>query len=304
MSQDEVAEQKGETKMSQNEVLEQAKGLLKRERKNRKPTNNEILEQDKVLEMVEGQLKREGQNRKFTNREVLEQISEKYGEQDLHTGVVPQQLEGVFDAVSTENVDLDEIIQDLQEQLDGAHSRKHDGLVILGTLKWLAENIFNETASRDAIRDAFDQKDSNYSELLNRLGALQASSYFDEKGRFIPRVERYLDPEKFSGVTEEKEVFRCSKCKLGFRDKDDLKRHVESGCGYEGEEAFFQKRDGVEFPKKLYCDICKFTAKNEGGLASHRRSKAHKKRVATRKALKAKIEKSKRMKRGKEKKNG
>ena len=29
MSQDEVAEQKGETKMSQNEVLEQAKGLIK-----------------------------------------------------------------------------------------------------------------------------------------------------------------------------------------------------------------------------------------------------------------------------------
>lgn len=223
------------------------------------------------------------------HNEVLERVIEKHGEEHLDPGVISQQLEGVFDALSTENVDLDELIQDLQQRLDDALMRKNDVLVILGTLQWLEENIFDKTVIRGAVRDVLGQDFSGYKSLLSRLYTLHSSQQLDENGRFIPwDKRRFLDPTKFSGVTEEKDVFRCPKCQLGFRDEEDLERHVKSNCEYKDEEAFYQKRDDIremrksrfDLNKKLYCDVCDYTAKSVGGMASHKRGKEHKRRRA------------------------
>jgi len=247
------------------------------------------MSKDEVREQVEELLCFDGPQDPTHPDEIRAQIIEKHGEEYLDQRVLSKQLEEVFDALSTENDDLTEAIQDLQEQLDDALDRKRDVLVILGTLEWLDENIINQTVLRGAIRDVLDQDLPGYKSLLARYGALSASTHFDENGRFISwRKRRLLDPTKFSGVAVEKDVLRCPKCQLGFRDEEDLDRHIASECEYQDEEAFFQKREDVEkmrksrfdLSKELYCDVCDYTAKSPGGLASHKRGKAHKRQVA------------------------
>lgn len=209
---------------------------------------------------------------------VIEQIIEKHGETYIHKGILQSRFEEVFGALSTENDDLDRLVRGLRRQLDEALARKRDVLVILGTFNWLQENIFNEDIFRDAVRDVFGQDMAVYRGLLTRLEALFSSKQLKD-GRLIPWEERRRTPGKFPGVEEEKDVFWCAECQLGFRDEEDLHRHIKSKCKYTGEEAFYKKREAEETARAreraLYCEICEYRAKNAGGMASHKRSKKH-----------------------------
>lgn len=221
--------------------------------------------------------------------EVIEQIIEKHGETYIHKGVLQGRFEEVFGALSTENEELDRTVRALRRQLEDALARKRDVLVILGTFNWLQENIFSEDVFRDAIRDVFGQDLTAYRGLLGRLERLFSSKQLDEQGRLLPWKERHPDRVEFPGEDEQKPIFWCPECRLGFRDVDDLNRHTKSKCKYKEEEAFYKKRSAQEKTTSnedaSYCTICAYQAKNPGGLASHKRGAAHQK--AEKKAMRA-----------------
>jgi len=236
--------------------------------------------------------------------ETREQLIDKVGEvSNIARGVLDQKFKTVLEALVEENDDLDSTVRHLRRDLDDALARKRDVIVILGTLYWLEENIFDSSVLKEAVSGVFDQDLKSYRGLMARLGVLLSLTPDGKRGVSLEENRQPREPGKFCGVEEQKPVFWCPECNLGFRDIDDLNRHTKSKCKYKGEEAFYRKRADEEAAKanedSSYCTICAYQAKNPNGLAAHKRGAAHQKaekksmRDAAKVHRKAKIKKTK-----------
>ncbi len=222
-----------------------------------------------------------------------EKVGEERGEGLIAEGSasMDSRLTVLIKGLAEESEKIDQDVESLQQELARLLVQKRDAQVCLSTMEWLVTHIFSGDAVREQVKGALAQDPTGiYSQMMVR-----AAKFLDMDGGGSPDHDGYdWHPSKFrtmQGVGTlsdpvEIDVHYCPVCDLGFRDADDLARHVKSKCKYKKEEAYYKKwreenpeaaggdRISLRIAGRL-CDVCGYVAKSKGGLATHMRK--HKK---------------------------
>jgi hypothetical protein len=144
-------------------------------------------------------------------------------------------FEAVLSDVKSSIEETEAVRGELQEKLTLAQGKLQELYSTMGTLSWLNEHIFTQSAkvNVDNIRGILPGCSGSYNKLMLRYNNLRSSENLEyhPDGVSSPRLK---------GVAR-RWPFVCKICSEPFQDEADLERHVASNCEYKGNEEFVKK---------------------------------------------------------------